>query len=120
MFWLTTRKLKSGTASARKRAAKELWRDANPRALGALTDAALTDPDAEVRQVAASALGRLPIPERLDSLMKVLQDREPEVVRSAVLGLRGAKDVRVVEGLVPLLRHQDFSVRASAAQTIDT
>ena len=120
MFWLTMRKLRSGTAGARKKAAQELWREANPRALSVLTDAALTDPDADVRQVATSALGRLRVPERFEPLMKALQDREPDVVRSAVLGLRNANDERVIHRLLPLLRHRDFSVRTSTAQTIDT
>jgi len=120
MFWLTLRQLRSGSAKGRKKAAQELWREANPRALSGLADAALTDPDADVRQVAASALGRLRTPERVEPLMKALQDQEPDVVRSAVLGLRGANDDRVIHKLVPLLRHRDFSVRTSAAQTIDT
>src|SRR5262245_50911417 len=120
MIWLTMRQLKSGTAKSRKKAAEELWREANPRALNALADAALTDPDVEVRQVATSALGRLQVPERLDPLVKALHDREPDVVRTAVLGLRRTNDKRVILGLVPLLRHRNFTVRSSAAQTIDT
>ena len=120
MLWLSMRKLKSGSAKARKNAAQELWREANPRALSGLADAALTDPDADVRQVATSALGRLRAPERLDPLIKALQDREPDVVRSAVFGLRGVKDERIIHQMLPLLRHRDFSVRTSAAQTIDT
>jgi HEAT repeat protein len=83
MLWLSMRKLKSGSAKARKNAAQELWREANPRALSGLADAALNDPDADVRQVATSALGRLRDPERLDPLMKALQDRDSDVVRSA-------------------------------------
>jgi HEAT repeat protein len=120
MFWLTMQQLKSGSAKTRKKAAQELWREANPRALSILADAALSDPDAEVRQVATSALGRLKAPERFEPLFKALQDHEPDVVRSAVHGLRGASDERVVHKLVPLLRHHDFNVRTSAAQTIDT
>ena len=120
MFWLTLRNLKSGTLNSRKKAARELWREADSRALNGLAAAALTDPDAEVRQIATSALGRLQVPERIDPLMKVLKDREPEVIRSAVLGLRRVNDERVIGWLVPLLRHQDFNVRTAAAQTIDT
>src|SRR5215813_7800449 len=115
MFWLTMRKLRSGSAGARKKAAQELWREADPRALEGLTHAALSDPDADVRQVATSAIGRLRVPERLDPLLQALKDREPEVVRSAVLALRGANDDRIIHRLVPLLRHLDFRVRTSAA-----
>src|SRR5215475_2075975 len=110
MLWLTMRKLRSGTAGARKKAAQDLWREADPRALDGLAEAALTDSDADVRQVAASALGRLRVVERIEPLMKALHDHEPEVVRSAVLGLRGANDDRIIHELVPLLRHQDFRV----------
>jgi HEAT repeat protein len=120
MFWLTMRQLKSGTAKSRKKAARLLWHEANPRALSGLAEAALSDPDAEVRQVAASALGRLRTPERVEPLMKALQDGQADVVRSAALGLRNANDERVIHQLVPLLRHPDFAVRTTAAQTIDT
>src|SRR5206468_9876146 len=102
MLWLSMQKLKSGSARARKKAAQELWREANPRALSGLVDAALSDPDTDVRQVATSALGRLRIPERLEPLMKALQDREPDVVNSAVVGLRGVNDERVIHRLLPL------------------
>jgi HEAT repeat protein len=37
-----------------------------------------------------------------------------------MLGLRRASDERVIPALVPLLRHPDFTVRATAGQTIDT
>ncbi|HXJ55599.1 MAG TPA: HEAT repeat domain-containing protein [Verrucomicrobiae bacterium] len=120
MFWLTTRQLRSGNAKARKKAATDLWKEANPRALGVLADAALTDPDPEVRQVATSALGRLKVPERLDPLVKALRDQDPEVVRSAIFGLRGTSDEKVMLGLLPMLRHPNFTVRTSTAQTIDT
>jgi HEAT repeat protein len=37
-----------------------------------------------------------------------------------MLALRRASDERVIPALIPLLRHQDFIVRTTAAQTIDT
>ena len=120
MFWVTLRQLRIGTAGTRKKAAQELYRDPNPRALRALAAATLTDPDAEVRRLAAAALGRLGAPGRYEPLFQALQDREPEVIKSAMSGLRRATDERVTRELVPLLRHQNFSVRTSAAQTIDT
>src|SRR5215471_8741091 len=120
MFWLTTRQLKSGNAKARMKAAKELWREANPRALEVLAEAVLNDPDAEIRQVAASALGRLQVPGRVEPLLKALQDPDSEVVRSALLALRRVANEGVVNHMVPLLQHRDFGVRSSAAQAIDT
>src|SRR3954454_17724758 len=43
MLWLTTQRLKSGSPDTRKKAAKDLWREPNSRALAPLTEAALTD-----------------------------------------------------------------------------
>jgi HEAT repeat protein len=110
MLWLTLRRLRIGTAGTRKKAAQELFRDPNSRALGALAAATLTDPDAEVRRLAAAALGRLEHPGRYEPLFKALRDKEPEVIRSAMSGLRRATDERVIRELVPLLHHQNFSV----------
>jgi HEAT repeat protein len=120
MHWLTMRQLKSGTAKSRLKAAKELWREPNPRSLNGLAEALLTDPDSEVRQIAASALGRIHGPERVEPLLKGLQDKDPEVLKSVLLALRRSPDEKVIHFLVPLLRHQDFGVRSSAAQAIDT
>jgi HEAT repeat protein len=119
MLWLSMRLLKSGTVKAREKAARELWQEPDPRALTGLAAAALTDEDVTVRRVATSALGRLQVPERLDPLMQVLDDREPDVIQSALLCLRGVKDDRVIPRLLPLLRHRDFHVRTGAGQTID-
>ena len=120
MLWLTLRQLKSGGVSARRKAARELWRDPNPRVLNALASGALEDPDAEVRQICASALSRSQDPSRYEPLLKIIHDKNPDVVRSAMLGLRRSTDERVIPSLIPLLRHQDFVVRTGAAQTIDT
>jgi HEAT repeat protein len=120
MLWLTLRQLKSGSTVARRKAAKDLWRDPDPRGLSALARAVLSDSDSEVRQIAASALGRSHDPGRYEPLLKALRDKHPEVIRSAMLGLRRASDERVIPALVPLLHHPDFSVRATAGQTIDT
>jgi HEAT repeat protein len=114
------RQLSSGSAKARVKAAKELWREPNPDAVDGLAKALSRDPDAEVRQVCASALGRLQGPGRIEPLLKALHDKEPEVVKSAMLGLRRVSDQRIIGNLVPLLRHQNFSVRSGAAQAIDT
>jgi HEAT repeat protein len=120
MLWLTMRLLKSGNAKGRMKAAKQLWREPNPDAVPGLAEALLSDPDADVRQVVASALGRIEAPSRTEPLLKALQDKDPSVIRSAMLGLRRVNDDRVIARLIPLLRHQDFVVRASAAEVIDT
>jgi HEAT repeat protein len=120
MQWLNLRQLKSGSVNSRRKAAKELWRDPNPRAWEALATAILVDTDAEVRRICASAIGRSQDPARYEPLLKALRDRDSDVLRSAMLGLRRASDERVIPALIPLLRHEDFNVRTTAAQTIDT
>jgi HEAT repeat protein len=120
MLWLTLRQLKSGSTGARRKAAKDIWRDPSPKGLTALATAVLSDSDAEVRQIAASALGRWQDAGRYEPLLKALHDKHPDVIRSAMLGLRRSTDERVIPALVPLLGHRDFSVRVGAGQTIDT
>jgi len=88
--------------------------------LNALAAAALTDPDAEVRRAAAAALAASEHPDRFEPLLRALQDKESEVVRAAMWGLKRATDERVIPALVRLLQHRNFGVRTSAAQTIDT
>jgi HEAT repeat protein len=102
------------------KAAKQLWREPNADAVAGLAAALLTDPDADIRQVVASALGRIQASSRVEPLLKALHDRDPSVIRSALLGLRRVNDDRVIDRLVPLLKHLDFSVRTSAAEAIDT
>jgi HEAT repeat protein len=120
MLWLTMRQLASRSSSTRIKAAKELWREPRSAAVGALAKVAAADPDAAVRQVCVSALGRLQDPSRIEPLLKALHDKDPEVVRSATLGLRRVNDDRVIDKLVGLLKHHDFGVRTSATQAIDT
>ena len=120
MLWLTLRQLKSGSLASRRKAAKDLWREPDARAVAGLAAALVSDPDPEVRQICASALGRSADPARFEALLKALKDQNPDVIRSAMLGLRRSTDHQVLPALVPLLKHQDFAVRSTAAQTIDT
>src|SRR5512133_2035640 len=120
MLWLTLRQLRNGSVGTRKKAARELWKEQNPAALGALATATLEDSDAEVRKAAATALGTLQTPGRYEPLIRALQDKNAEVVISSLLGLRRCSDPKVIQALVAQLRHADFSVRSAAAQSIDT
>ncbi len=120
MLWVTLRQLKSGTAATRRKAAQELSQDPKARTLSALATAALTDSDVEVRRIAATALGRSEHPGRYEPLLKALEDKDPEVIRAALFGLRKIVDERVLVELVRLLRHPNFHVRVGAAQAIDT
>jgi HEAT repeat protein len=120
MLWLKIRQLKSGTLASRRKTALDLWRDPDPRAMRALSFVVSRDPDIEVRQTAAAALGRLQDPARYEPLIKALLDKEPEVVRAALTGLRRATEEQVIQAVVSLLRHSNYAVRLAAAQTIDT
>ncbi len=120
MRWLRLRGLQSGNVALRRNVAKELSRDLDPRTWTAFASTVLADTDPEVRQTCASALGRSQHPDRCQILLKVLHDKHPDVLRTAMLGLRRATDERVIPSLIPFLRHQDFRVLNTAAQTIDT
>src|SRR5438552_13642098 len=101
MLWLTLRQLSIGTVAMRKKAAKDLWRNPKADALTPLVTAALTDQDPEVRQISVSALGRLQDPARYESLLKALKDKDPEVIRSAMLALRRGPEEQVTRGVTP-------------------
>jgi HEAT repeat protein len=120
MLWLTIRQLKSGSVASRRNAARDLWKEPQTAACTALATALETDSDTEVRRICASTIGRSADPARHDHLIRALADKSPEVLRAAMLGLRRANEERVIQALVPRLRHEDFSVRNAAAQTIDT
>jgi HEAT repeat protein len=122
MLWLNLRQLKSGSVASRRKAAQELGREpsGSPEIWAALVTALQADTDAEVRRYCAAAISRSQDPARLQPLINTLRDHNSEVLRAAMPGLRRATDERVIPSLVPLLRHEEFAVRASAAQTIDT
>ncbi|MEY4386820.1 MAG: hypothetical protein RLY20_2103 [Verrucomicrobiota bacterium] len=114
MLWLTLRQLRSKQAPARRRAAEELARSPDARALEALTEA-LSDEDDEFRRLVVLAIGRLEDERRTDPLLTALHDRNPEVLKTAMTELRRTPDAFVTEALTPLLRHNDAGVRGYAA-----
>ena len=75
MLWLIQRQLKSKNTASRRKAVERLCDAPHPRALGALRGA-LTDEDAEVRRLAATALGKLEIEERIEPLLKTLAPKD--------------------------------------------
>lgn len=117
MLWLTQRRLKSRNVASRRKAVERLCDAPCPRALGALCGA-LGDEDAEVRRLAATALGKLEDDERLEPLLGALRDRDADVQKAAILGLKRTSDERVPAALLPLLRHANASVRGCAAQML--
>ena len=86
--------------------------------MGALREA-LNDEDAEVRRLAATALGKLEVEERIEPLLKAVHDRDADVQKAAILALKRTSDERVPAALVPLLRHANAGVRGCAAQVLE-
>jgi len=101
MLWLIQRQLKSKNTASRRKALEGLCEAPQPRALGALSQA-LNDEDAEVRRLAATALGKLEIEERIEPLLTAARDRDADVQKAAIIGLKRTSDERVSAALVPL------------------
>ena len=118
MLWLIQRQLKSKNTASRLKAVERLCDAPEPRLLGALRET-LNDEDAEVRRLAATALGNLEVEERIEPLLVALRDRDADVLKAAMLALKRISDERVPPSLVPLLRHANAGVRACAAQVLD-
>jgi HEAT repeat protein len=118
MLWLIQRQLKSKKTASRIKAAERLCDAPQPRALGAMREA-LNDEDAEVRRLAATALGKLEVEERLEPLLMAVLDRDADVQKAAILALKRTSDERVPAALVPLLRHANAGVRGCAAQVLE-
>jgi HEAT repeat protein len=118
MLWLTQRQLKSKNVASRRKAVERLCDAPNPHALGALSGA-LGDEDAEVRRLAASALGKLEDKGRIGPLLTALHDRDADVQKAAIASLKRTADERVPAALRPLLRHANAGVRGCAAQVLE-
>jgi HEAT repeat protein len=118
MLWLLQRQLKSKNTASRVRAVERLCDAPQPRALALLREA-LNDEDADVRRLAATALGKLEIEERIGPLLTAVRDRDADVQKAAILALKRTSDERVSPALLPLLRHANAGVRACAAQVLE-
>jgi HEAT repeat protein len=93
----------SGTAEIRGRALFWLAQRAADQALPAI-EAALKDPDTEVKKQAVVALSRFPNGEGIPKLMEVARaNANPEVRRHAMLMLGQSKDPRVVDFFAQIL-----------------
>jgi HEAT repeat protein len=118
MLWLTQRVLRSKNTAARRKAVEQLCdkpRSGSRRVL----QKALSDEDAEVRRLAAQALGKLEDERCIEPLLAALRDRDADVVKAVILALKQTPDERVVSSLTPLLRHGDAGVRGHAAQVLE-
>lgn len=99
-------------ASARARAARILGENREPQAIGALTAVLMDDPDMNVRQHAAAALGRIGAVEPLLEALHTPNARVRQLVTQA-LGQLG--DPRAVKPLIVALRDSSHDVRDQAA-----
>jgi HEAT repeat protein len=118
MLWLIQRQLKSKNPASRLKAVEQLCDQPHPRALGVLREA-LNDEEAEVRRLAATALGKLEVAERIEPLLTAVRDRDGDVQKAAIQALKRTSDERVPAALVPLLRHANAGVRGCAAQVLE-
>ena len=117
VLWLTRRRLRSRYAFVRERAAKDLGRSTDPRAVEALV-AALRDEDFLVQQAASEALGRIgsPAVERLIVAVGDLEQRSmARLVAVEALGSTG--DARAVDPLLKVLQDGD-DLRSTAATAL--
>lgn len=89
--------------------------NADPRSVQALIQALRTDPDAEVRKVAAWALGQIEDRAATSALVQAMaSDRSVEVRRTATWALGQIEDPAAVDGLVRAMRDSDPEVRKTA------
>ncbi len=79
-------------ADVRKEALDTIGSFKEKKALGLLTYVLFNDPDPRCRKEAAGELGDLHHPYSLEALTKALQDKDPEVRKEAIEGLKKIKE----------------------------
>lgn len=79
-------------ADVRKEALDTIGGFKDKKALGLLTYVLANDPDPRCRKEAADELGDMHHPYSLDALAKALQDKDPEVRKEAIEGLKKIKE----------------------------
>jgi HEAT repeat protein len=105
--------LKDDRRDVRSRAAYELGKHSDPRAIAPLI-VALADNDKFVKSWAAGALGKAG-PLAVEPLLSALTDKDPSVAYYAALALGEIGDLRSVPVLVKALSEGDYDIRPSAA-----
>jgi HEAT repeat protein len=113
------RALQHGDAAIRARAADELARAGDLKAVALLRSALLGDPDDHVREETAVALGRLGDDGSVEALISVLQrDRSPQVREEAALALGRLGDERAIPPLLEAMNDRYTIVHRAAAQAL--
>jgi len=105
--------LKDDRRDVRSRAAYELGKHSDPRAIGPLIGA-LADNDKFVRSWAAGALGKEG-PAAVEPLLAVLAGEDSSVAYYAALALGEIGDLRAIPPLVKALSEGDYDIRPRAA-----
>jgi hypothetical protein len=89
---LATTAVSDTDADVRKEALDTIGSFKDKKALGLLTYVLFNDPDPRCRKEAADELGDLHHPYSLEALAKALQDKDPEVRKEAIEGLKKIKE----------------------------
>jgi HEAT repeat protein len=79
---------------------------------------ALKDSDAEVRQQAAWALGRIRSEQSADALIAAMRDTDQDVRKQVIWALGRIRSAKAVDALTAALKDSDTEVRRSAAQAL--
>lgn len=88
------------------------------RASRALASALVSDPDAEVRLLAAHGLGKIGDELAVSALYEALNDEARMVRTASVKALAAQKDSRHSERLLPMLADKEASTRGAAATAL--
>ncbi|MFO7535145.1 MAG: MFS transporter [Kiritimatiellia bacterium] len=78
----------------------------------------LDDPDADVREEAAMALGRIGSPQAIEGLLLKLEGADSVMAPEIAKALRKSRDPRSVAPLIQKLREQDPNLQAESARTL--
>lgn len=116
MLWWTLQRLRSNDAAARRRAVSKLYTRRDVRTVGPLL-LALNDVSADVRTIAARALGEIGHPAAIGPLIAAFKDWHGEV-RGAAIEALARLGGAAVEPLIAALMDQEILVRKSAVEVL--
>ena len=104
--------LKSSNSKIRALALKNLAKLSDIELLDNFMEIALNDPSTDVRREAASAVGRLRHKDAINSLIKLLNDKDPKVIQQAIRGLIVFKhNIDAISALKELKNHPNEQIQ---------
>lgn len=111
--------LSSSSLSIRVLALKNLAKFTDPSLLEVLAVAAKTDPSAEVRREATSAIGRMRSSKAIKHLLDLVNDKDPNIVLQSLRGLAGFMgDDSVLAQVKEIASHQNDQVSEYASELL--